>query len=114
MDFLLQRQLETLRDVPAVEQVICRWDAATGELKGSQLSKARKFNHDHCIDFQGNGTFLVRPIQGYNHTTYTVLFTPDGCQCDCQYSKRYGNTCSHIMAVGLFIQNSLNKPLVEG
>ena len=76
------------------------FDVLTGELKGSQLSKARKFNKLKCVVPRGDGQYLVKHIEGYNKTDYQVNAYFD--ECDCQYYVKNKKSCSHVLAVALF------------
>ena len=76
------------------------FDVLTGEVKGSQLSKAIKFNKLKRIEHQWGGIYLVKHIEGYNKTDYQVE-TVSG-ECNCQYYIRNKKPCSHILAVALF------------
>lgn len=88
----------------------CYWDAHIKELKGSQRSKALKFNRLKLIEPKGKGSFLVHPIRAiegekdYNSTTYEVH--KDGCQgwrCNCQWNVKMKMECSHIQAVHFYL-----------
>ena len=78
-----------------------RWDMELGRMKGSILGKARKLNKFKCIVHLGVGVYDVKPILGYNKTTYRVNLMPESCNC--QYNKKgAGKSCAHIMAVHLY------------
>ena len=78
-----------------------RWDVELGTMKGTVLAKARKLNKFKCIVHLGVGIYDIKPIPGYNKTTYRVNLMPESCNC--QYNKKgKGKTCAHIMAVHLY------------
>jgi len=85
---------------------ICRWDAISKTLHGSQLDKARKFNRMHLISPGNNGVFFCLPIPGYNSTTYEMKKTELGVwTCNCQHNVQTGMQCSHILALMLYFNN---------
>ena len=79
---------------------VCRYDACLKQLNGSRISKARKFNRLKRIEPLGRGMFLVKPILGYNHTTYEVNTAAQ--TCNCQANERSQIICSHLMACWLY------------
>lgn len=78
--------------------IVCHWYSDKGELIGNQKTKAIKFLNKGCIEKVDN-KYLCKPIKGYNATNYWI----ENDKCTCQYNKRYNKTCSHILAVKLFI-----------
>lgn len=83
------------------------WDASVKELKGSRISKARRFNREGSVIPRGltRSRWVVNPVKGYNKTAYEVNVTnEDEWICSCQYNRRNGRTCSHILACQLFIK----------
>ena len=85
------------------EGELCRWDAMSKTLSGSQKSKALKFNRNNLIKPDGKGSFQVLPIEGYNTTTYTVDYN-GGWKCNCQWHCKNNADCSHILAVMLYLK----------
>lgn len=92
---------------------ICYWDKISRSLKGSILAKARKFNRLHLIEEKSPGVFHVKPIEGYNKSTYVVKVR-DGepYDCNCQYANPLWAqpedtqpVCSHKAGVALHIRN---------
>lgn len=77
------------------------------ELKGTVKSKALKFVEFGLVKNAGSDWF-VKPIEGYNNTTYLIQ---DG-ECNCQgfqTKKRKGEFahCSHTLAVEYY--KKINK-----
>jgi len=68
------------------------------------LTKSQKFLENDCIEETGvsgvNKRWICKPIEGYNKTTYAILFngTKDLWICNCQGFDRSG-FCSHQLAV---------------
>jgi hypothetical protein len=86
------------------------YDVHTKKLEKSYKHKVRKFLEFDCIKKVDYSQFDVRPIQGYNSTTYKV--TNNAClwACNCQgYVKRKTGTCSHIEAVKMWIQCQFDR-----
>lgn len=84
---------------------LCRWDAWSKSLLGSQKHKAREFNRLKLIRYLGNGRFCCLPIQGYNQTTYVLEKKEGSWTCSCQWFCKQGLTCSHLQALFLFFSN---------
>jgi len=88
---------------------IIYWSPEYKELKGEYpniCSKAKKFlQEDRVREFEGY--FLVLPISGYNKTTYKVKINPD--ECNCQFFNKTGKTCSHILAVKMYMRLKKNE-----
>lgn len=83
-------------------QIVCKYDSARKELKGSILTKARRFCREGCVrPVRGKeGIFKVLPIRGYNMTTYDVNIFLD--ECNCQSNQLHGKICSHLVACYLW------------
>lgn len=72
-------------------------------MNGNIKSKARKFVKNGCVEMVvPKFHWIVKPIKGYNSTTYDVTQINDYASCNCQYNKLYCRICSHIVAVELF------------
>lgn len=84
---------------------LCYWDHVKGELKGSQKNKAERFNKLKLIKQVSIGEYECWPIQGYNKTIRTMRKTIDGWTCDCQWFKKKGLDCSHLLALYLHLKN---------
>lgn len=104
------------------------------EFTFSQIKKAEKFVKFGCIEYQGHGVWICKPLKHtsardifklieYNHTTYTIKSDGNyGFNCNCQGFEKTKKTfekgeydptlpestvcpkCSHIKAVILFEQ----------
>lgn len=80
---------------------ICYWYEKEKELLGSKKGKAKKFFQLGCVlETEEENKFIVKHIEGYNKTNHQV--DPTTNTCSCQSNQRYGNICSHIMAVRLY------------
>jgi hypothetical protein len=80
------------------------FNAETGKLEGDQASKARKLVSLGLVRrAEFKDTFDILPIEGYNTTTYVVSRDGIGWSCTCQWARK-GRTCSHQLAVELFIK----------
>ena len=92
------------------EEDLCYYDSNMKALRGSQVSKARKFNKEGCIEYIGMNRFVCKPIIGYNKTAY-VLERWDfgekwdfGWRCNCQHFMKDGMNCSHLLALFLWMK----------
>jgi|TARA_R100000501_G_C2549351_1_gene64676 hypothetical protein len=86
---------------------IIYYNSLKKEMEGSQISKARKFVKLKLIENKGFDNYLVKHIEGYNKTDYSVNSNLE--ECNCQYYVRNNKPCSHILAVALFkIQEDTN------
>lgn len=83
---------------------ICYYDKYSEELKGSILSKAKKFVRLNRVQRTGHKHFAVLPIIGYNSSTYEVNFHEDYWTCNCQANRINNKICSHIIAVSLYLK----------
>ena len=92
-----------------METELCFYDRYLEELKGSVISKARKFNRLNLVKRTGENSFAVLPIPGYNSSTYTVTFEDETGTCNCQANRINNRVCSHMMAVSLFIKTRENE-----
>lgn len=90
------------------ETTLPRYDVYKQELSGSVSSKARKFCKENCVELISTSGFIrnynVKPIPGYNKTTYHVTITPTENKCDCQAFVKENKICSHILSVQLYIK----------
>ena len=84
------------------EEELPYYDHVKGELKGTQIAKARKFVSLGLVEPVDEDTWFVHPIEGYNKRTYTVVRDGDEWSCNCQYNRTKGKICSHILAVWIF------------
>lgn len=66
----------------------------------TMLSKAKKFLEHNCVEKVGNNEWIVKPIKGYNKTTYKIILSPNTntWSCNCQGFKNL-DFCSHILAI---------------
>ena len=78
-------------------KTVIYWVEKEGVLIGDQQIKAEKFLEFNCIEKTEKG-FICKPIPGYNKSTYKLI---DG-KCSCQFNKKYGKNCSHLLALFLF------------
>ena len=81
-------------------EIVCFWWEEWGRLEGSQRSKAVKFVQNNCVRKLSEDIFVVEPIKGYNKTPHKVYLKAPSCSC--QYNKKYGKICSHIIAVKMY------------
>jgi len=77
------------------------YDHIAKEVKGSQISKAKKLLKLGNVK-RVEGGWEILPISGYNKRTYTVVVIGDKYTCNCQYNATKGLTCSHILAVLMY------------
>jgi len=84
-------------------ELIAYYDHHTQILKGSIISKAKKFNKFKCVEEISINQWIVKPIEGYNKTAYTIRYINGVWSCDCQRGST-GLVCSHILAVMLFVK----------
>jgi len=78
----------------------------------SLLTKAKDFLIHKCIESISENLFRVKPIKGYNKTTYRITRGDGWWDCNCQgFNKEKKETgqgfCSHCLAVKqhLFIKS---------
>lgn len=85
-------------------KTVCKWYSDKRELAGSQRFKAVKFLEFDCVESinKEQTVFLVKPITGYNSTTYRVVVSPFDQDCSCQWYNKQKLQCSHILAVKLW------------
>ena len=82
----------------------CFYDNITGTLTGSQERKAEIFEREKKIVYIGNGSFECKPIKGTK--TVQVMRKIEGeWQCSCQFNRKIGKVCSHIMGMYLSFRN---------
>jgi len=91
--------MATLMNFMGKEEVI-HYDSKIQELHGNQGSKARKLVRDKLVQDNGDGTYRILPIQGYNVSEYRVDWMAQSCTC--QYNTTKGLVCSHLIAVRIF------------
>jgi len=66
----------------------------------SQQHKIGKFLEASCIQYQGGGVFICKPLEGYNKTTYVMRKNEQGdFTCSCQHFSKTGTFCSHLGAL---------------
>lgn len=94
-----------------MEEKVCYYDAFRRTLEGTIISKAKRFNREKCVVKITSGHYIVKPIIGYNKTTYKVLQGFDDVfSCSCQRYVTKQLTCSHIVAVSLYMKQK-EQPL---
>ena len=76
---------------------------------GSRIEKARKINRLRLIEETSKYEWVIKPIPGYNETTYKVIWDSSKKRyyCDgrnCVRNNRKGQVCAHIIAVNLFLK----------
>jgi|2_EtaG_2_1085320.scaffolds.fasta_scaffold13709_7 hypothetical protein len=91
----------------------CYYSKVDG-LQGSQLIKAKRFIKLSLVKPLTNNTWFMGALPG-NSTNYIVVRNREGSSwgCQCQFNKKTGNTCSHILAVQLYINNKLERGFVS-
>jgi len=92
--------------------LLVHYDAKTETLTGSQRDKAIKFFDLDLIEQISPLEFRINPIKGYNKTAYSVtckrnLIGVHSWKCNCQFHKTTEKTCSHILAVKIFLHPDL-------
>jgi hypothetical protein len=92
----------------ATDDIVQKYSPELKELLKSQKSKMKKLIANNCIQYKGQDNWDILPISGYNSTTYRVNFNGEW-SCNCQYNALYGNKCSHIGAVQLWLMRRANK-----
>lgn len=95
-------------------ETIQKYNPQTGLLTKSQQYKIRKLVEHKCIERLGEDTWIVKPIPGYNSTTYTITRGMTGqLSCNCQFFATKQTDCSHIgamiLAGGLTMPTKVNK-----
>jgi hypothetical protein len=98
------------------------WSRTTQRCVGSQWSKAKKLIDYDCVQYAGQGEFVVLPLNGeeftefagqqwrkkpypknYNKKGDPYVLRPvkseDGFECNCQWAVKMGKTCAHILAL---------------
>ncbi|RLJ08637.1 MAG: hypothetical protein DRP12_00285 [Candidatus Aenigmatarchaeota archaeon] len=85
-----------------MEEII-RYEVGKG-MVGSVRNKVRAFIENGCVVQVGPKSWIVRPIPGYNKTTYEVTSDGSFFRCSCQYNRTKGLVCSHILAVTEYIK----------
>lgn len=82
---------------------VCYWAEKEGLMIGGMKNKIIKFLENNCVVDLKDGNFQMKPIIGYNQTTYDLRVIDNQESCTCQNNKRYGRRCSHIMAVQAYL-----------
>lgn len=68
-------------------------------------AKAKKFLENDCIEYcKEEKLYLCKPIRGYNKTIHKMKPIKGGFECSCQEYQTYQRTCSHILALYLFLK----------
>jgi len=85
------------------------YDAYLELFKGTRIEKARKLNRLKLIEEISKYEWRIKPIPGYNETSYKVIWDParQRYYCDgknCVTNNRKGQVCAHIIAVNLFLK----------
>lgn len=89
---------------PNPENVVQFYSEHAQKLLKPQQLKVLKFLQEDCIQYEGGGVFVCKPLKDYNKTTYRITKDPiDEFECTCQYNKTTGEPCSHIGAVYEFL-----------
>lgn len=70
----------------------------------SQQAKAFKFIENNCIEYVGGGTYVCKPIKGYNTTEHRMREENGEFSCSCQFyrsklARGERVTCSHLAAL---------------
>lgn len=76
------------------------YDPVKGDIKGSIISKARRFIKDHKVVNVKRNHWRIRPITGYNKQVRNVVIHRGVFGCDCQGFKK-NRYCSHVLMVQL-------------
>ena len=77
---------------------------------GAIKTKALKFLHLHLVEYNiDTKEFHVKPIPGYNKTTYTIKGEEGHLACNCQFYRKVSllwehPICSHSLAVKLYLE----------
>lgn len=92
-----------------LNEIVQYYDVDLRQLLKSQKSKMKRFIRENCIEYIGRNIWIVKPIKGYNKTTYTITFDEfKGWDCNCQFKSLEGIECSHIGAVKLWLLRKAN------
>lgn len=75
----------------------------------AMVTKAKKLVELKLVKSSGLGTWDILPIKGYNKTQYKILSSDGQLSCNCQGFSKYGNRCSHTLAVEFWeeIENNI-------
>ena len=86
--------------------IIQGYNPVVGSLTRSQKHKVKEILARDCIERAGRFSFIIKPIEGYNKTTYRVYkdFAWSKWKCNCQFYTQTGRECAHIAAVREFIK----------
>lgn len=85
------------------------YDAYLEMFGGTRIDKARKLNRLKLIEEISRHEWRIKPIQGYNETSYKVIWDSEKQRyyCDgrnCMKNNRKGQVCAHIISVNLFLK----------
>jgi len=94
----MNENIEFSKPAKLDKKTVCYWAIKEGILYGNQATKAKKFIELDLVKKINENTWQVSPIKGYNKTTYTINENEE-YSCNCQFNKKNGLLCSHIMAV---------------
>ena len=98
------RERTFIKEHEIEEEDLCYYDHIKKTLKGSQKSKALKFNRLKLLEYVGHGNFICKPIKGYNKSTYTLGKCEGEWTCNCQWYVKNRGICSHIIALFLYFE----------
>jgi len=99
-----QKKENFIREYNLIQDDLCYYDNISKTLKGSQITKAKAFNRNKCIQYQGNGMFICKPIKDYNSSVYSMKKEFKEWTCNCQWFMKNRITCSHLQALFLFFK----------
>lgn len=112
-------EIETVSYEPPKElnyKNVIYWSASLRQLEGIKegsaiKTKALNFIRKGLVGYDNESkVFYVKPIQGYNKTTYQINNRGDGhFECSCQFYNKVSKdwehpTCSHIQAVKVWLE----------
>jgi len=97
------------------EYKIIHWSKELKKLEGVKegsaiKTKALKFLQHKCVGYDGDKKeFYVKPIPGYNKTTYNIKSEKGHLACNCQFYRKVSHKwdhpiCSHTMAVKMWLE----------
>ena len=90
--------------IKVLESELPYYDHSHQELRGAQVSKARKLVQLKRIVEVSPSSYKILPIEGYNTRSYDVEIDEENESCNCQYNTTKHLECSHIMAVKMFMR----------
>lgn len=70
----------------------------------AMVTKAKKLVDMNLVKPVSDNKWDILPIKGYNSTTYRVTKAQfaDSYECNCQGYSKYGDRCSHTVAVKFY------------